>query len=158
MEFVVCPAGEKEHKAAIAEAILGALPDWFGIETATREYVQQSQYLNFWAAYTAERAVGFISLRHHTRYAFEIFCMGVLPDFHRHGIGRSLLLACENYCQESGAEFLTVKTLDASNPNASYAKTRQFYRAMEFRPLEVFPTLWGPANPCLYMIKSLSHA
>lgn len=66
--------------------------------------------------------------------------MGILPGYHRQGIGSLLVAAAEHYCGEHGAEFFTVKTLDASAANAAYAKTRQFYLAQGFRPLEVFPT------------------
>ncbi len=44
-------------------------------------------------------------------------------------------------------EFLQVKTLSAKHPDAGYGRTRQFYLAMGFRPLQEFPTLWGEANP-----------
>lgn len=41
------------------------------------------------------------------------------------------------------------------DPDPGYVKTRAFYQARGFVSLEVFPTLWGPANPALQMIKSL---
>jgi len=37
-----------------------------------------------------------------------------------------------------------------------YAATRRFYEAIAFEPIEVFPALWGPDNPCLLMLKGLS--
>jgi len=54
-----------------------------------------------------------------------------------------------------GKEFLTVKTLADTHPDEGYAGTRRFYLAMGFKPLEVFPTLWDEANPCLLMVKRL---
>ena len=56
---------------------------------------------------------------------------------------------------EIPAAVLQVKTLSESHPDAGYAKTRAFYRAMGFHPLEEFKTLWGEANPCLLMVKKL---
>jgi hypothetical protein len=56
----------------------------------------------------------------------------------------------------SGVEFLQVKTLSASHPDEGYARTRAFYLARGFRPLEEFPHLWSPGNPALQLIKSLN--
>lgn len=54
-----------------------------------------------------------------------------------------------------GVRYLTVKTLSSSNNDLFYAKTREFYRAMGFLPLEEFKTLWNEENPCLMLIKSI---
>lgn len=149
MTYRVSEIDDTRRKRAITNGVLRALPDWFGIEESIVEYVEKSDGMMFWAAYAAERPVGFLSLLQHNAYTFEIYCMGILQEFHHRGIGRALVQAGENYCTAQGAEFLTVKTLDESRPDDGYAKTRQFYLAMGFRPLEVFPTLWDEANPCL---------
>ena len=98
-------------------------------------------------------AVGFLTLKRHSPYAAEIYVMGVRPEAHRLGIGRALLQQAEAYLQEQGVEYLQVKTLSATHPDPGYTKTRSYYQAMGFRPLEEFPTLWDEANPCLMMIK-----
>ena len=54
-----------------------------------------------------------------------------------------------------GVEFLQVKTLSPAHPDEGYVKTRAFYFAYGFRPLEEFPTLWDPDNPALQMIKTV---
>ena len=54
-----------------------------------------------------------------------------------------------------GARFLTVKSLTTSNDDPNYARTRLFYEAIGFLPIEEFPTLRGPENPCLLMLLSL---
>ncbi len=146
------------ERRAVADVILRALPDWFGIESAIVDYVEQvaqTEDMWFWAARRASRPVGFLSLRRHNAYTAEVHCMGLLEEFHRRGIGAALVRTAEGRAQAQGMEFLTVKTLDASHPDAGYAKTRAFYAAMGFRPLEVFPTLWGEENPCVFMAKSL---
>jgi 8-oxo-dGTP diphosphatase len=79
--------------------------------------------------------------------------MGIHPDFHRRGIGRSLVAAAEEYALELGVEYIQVKTLDTSHPSLEYARTRTFYESLGFRPLEVFPDLWDEENPCLLMVK-----
>jgi ribosomal protein S18 acetylase RimI-like enzyme len=79
----------------------------------------------------------------------------VYRQYHRYGVGRAMLLAAENYLRDLGVQYLQVKTLSDSHPDEGYAKTRAFYQAMGFHPLEEFKTLWGEANPCLLLIKQL---
>ena len=81
--------------------------------------------------------------------------MGVLVEYHRKGIGRNLVAACEKLCREKKQEYLTVKTLAESRESKSYEKTRQFYLSLGFKPIEIFPTLWDEDNPCLLMVKCI---
>ena len=99
---------------------------------------------------------GFASLRVHTGFAAEIHIIGVKRRHHRRGAGRALIGAAERFCASRGLAFLTVKTLAPSHPSPHYAATRRFYEALGFVPIEVLPTLWGAANPCLLMLRSLS--
>ena len=130
-----------------------ALPEWFGIEEATRQYIQDIDALPTFLALTNGEAVGFLTLRQHTAYAAEIHVMGVRPEMHQRGVGKTLLDKAETYLQKQSVEYLQVKTLSPAHPDRGYAHTRAFYLAMGFRPLEELPTLWGPGNPCLQMIK-----
>ena len=66
-----------------------------------------------------------------------------------------MLCRAERHLGKRGFEYLQVKTLSERHPDLNYARTRAFYSAMGFRPLEEFPELWGEKNPCLQMIKSL---
>jgi hypothetical protein len=50
---------------------------------------------------------------------------------------------------------MQVKTLGPSRLDEHYAKTRAFYEAMGFRPLEEFKQIWDENNPCLVMVKRL---
>jgi len=85
----------------------------------------------------------------------DIFSIGVLEQFHRHGIGRNLIKAAEQFCIDNGYLFLTVKTLDSSAEYEPYERTRAFYAGMRFIPLEVFTSFWNEENPCLFMAKWL---
>jgi len=149
------PISNPSTKSAICRGIFADLPAWFGIPESTAMYVDGVQDKPFFAAYIDGEAVGFVSLAIHNKYTAEIYVMGIKPTHHRHGLGRQLVAACEQYCIEHHMEFLTVKTLDEKNPDEGYRKTRLFYEAMGFRPLEVFPTLWDEANPCLFLAKWL---
>lgn len=61
----------------------------------------------------------------------------------------------ERWVLERGPRYLQVKTLDVSAHSPEYEETRGFCRRMGFEPIEVFPTLWSPRNPCLQMLKAL---
>ena len=144
-----------DTKSAICDQILHSLPDWFEIEESIVGYVQAVRTMQLFAAYVDNKPVGFIALKKHNPYTSEISVMGIISQYHRQGIGRELVARCETACRQEQQIFLTVKTLDSSREDASYAKTRAFYEAMGFIPLEVFPTFWDEANPCLFLAKYL---
>ena len=143
------------EKSKLCNGILRALPGWFGVEQSIVEYVQAVADMPFYAAEENGEFVGFVAIKVHNADTCEVCVMGVLPQHHRHGVGRELIEACEAYGRSHGMTFLTVKTLDASRPDEGYARTRRFYTAMGFKPLEVFPLLWDEANPCLFMAKCI---
>ena len=147
--------GPSFETAALCVPILRALPGWFGIEAAVMQYAREIDHLLTWLASDAARVCGFVSIKQHTPYAAEIYVMGVLPDRHRIGIGRALLLHLQAWLRQQEVEYLQVKTLGPSHPDPNYAKTRAFYVAMDFRPMEEIPQIWGDQNPCLIMIKKL---
>ena len=60
----------------------------------------------------------------------------------------------EAYLRDRGVEYLQVKTLGPSRPDAGYERTRGFYEARGFVPLEELHDLWD-ANPCLLLVKRL---
>jgi GNAT superfamily N-acetyltransferase len=140
-----------EARAALCRSVLGALPQWFGIEEAVRDYVRDVAGLPMLAVGTD----GFLALRLHTEAAAEIHVMGVVPERQGEGIGTALVEAAEELLRGGGVEFLQVKTLGPSHPSEHYAATRRFYAARGFRPLEELTAIWGEANPCLIMVKHL---
>ncbi|MDD9967751.1 MAG: GNAT family N-acetyltransferase [Myxococcales bacterium] len=142
------------QKADICRSTLEALPDWFGIPEALEEYVRASSSMPMLAAFEDSRAVGFVSLAVHFGNACEIYVMGVLQERHRSGIGRALVTASEAFARDRGCALMTVKTVGPSREDEDYRKTRKFYLAMGFLPIEEFPNLW-PGNPCLFLAKPL---
>jgi len=100
--------------------------------------------------------VGFISLKPHNEFAVEIYVMAVRPEWHRRGIGRKLVQAVDHHAKERGVKFITVKTLSSKVGYEPYEKTRQFYSSVGFVPIEEFPNLWGPENPAVMQLKSVS--
>ena len=144
-----------EGRGALCEELLRALPDWFGIEEAVRRYAEEVERMECLAAYEDGEAAGFLALKRHGQYASEIHVMAVRPGLHRRGIGRLLVEAAESSLRRRGTEFLTVKTLSPARESPEYARTRAFYEALGFRPVEEFPDLWGPANPAVLYVKRL---
>lgn len=153
MDF--CIRAAELEQGAECEVILRSLPEWFGIESVLKAYVGQVYRLPTYLVLADERVVGFLSVEKHFSESAEIHVMGILPEFHRMGIGRALLKKAESDLVTQGVKFLQVKTLSQSNPDKNYAKTREFYLSMGFMPLEEMPELWGAENPCLILIKSL---
>jgi GNAT superfamily N-acetyltransferase len=143
------------YSSQICEIILRELPDWFGIEEAVVDYIKAAAQLPTLVARVNETDAGFLVIKQHNTYAAEIYVMGVLPEYHHQGVGRALVQRAESYLRLMGVEYLQVKTLAATHPDPFYARTRAFYEALGFRPLEVLPTLWNAENPCVIMVKAL---
>lgn len=148
---------EAEEKATISAEILEYLPQWFGIPEATEWYVEASRHLPMLVAYAADRPVGFLCLDESSSSTLEIIVMGILPDFHRQGIGRRLIEEAKIWVASQDYVYLQVKTLAESHPDQYYSGTREFYHSMGFLDVEVFQNLWGPENPCLLMIMKVPY-
>jgi GNAT superfamily N-acetyltransferase len=144
-----------ERNRRVAERVLRALPQWFGLEEPVIEYIADAAVLPTFIASEGSADVGFLTLKPFGAAAVEITAMGVLPDLHRHGYGRALVAAAEAHAREDGRAIIHVKTLGSSHPSESYGRTRRFYDALGFIPIEETTAFWGPANPCLVMVKSL---
>ena len=157
MAFELREIIEKNKKTEICNAILRALPNWFGNELAIVDYTDQVRDMPFLAAFVDGAPVGFVAIKEHNQYTAEVCVMGIITGYHRQGIGSIMIRWCEEYCLANGKEFLTVKTLDESRASKSYEKTRQFYLAIGFKPLEVFPLYWDKDNPCLFLVKCINH-
>lgn len=144
-------------QAAICAPILKALPDWFGVESALRQYILDIDNLPTLLALQTplNYPLGFLSLKTHTPSAAEIYVMGVLPELRGRGIGRALVQAGIAHLRAQGIEYLQVKTLGPSREDASYAATRAFYQSLGFCPLEEFKQIWDADNPCLIMVQRL---
>ena len=139
----------------VCEPILRALPDWFGIEDSLVQYVKDADTMPTMLVKDGDDVVGFLTIKKHFPESADIHCMGILPKYHRTGTGRVLIQALENHLRDEGVKILQVKTVSEDRECDAYAKSRAFYEAVGFIPLEVFPTLWDEANPCLVLVKAL---
>ena len=138
------------ERSRLCEQVLRDLPDWFGIEEATAAYIADVAALPTFAI--GDDAL--LSLKLHTPRAAEVFVMGVRRARHGRGLGTALLRAAEEYLLARNVEYLQVKTLGPSHPDEGYARTRAFYEARGFVPLEELHDLWE-TNPCLLLVKRL---
>lgn len=144
------------HTSAQCAPILRSLPEWFGIPEAVAHYIDRIEQLPTFLAQSDGATIGFMSVLRHFPHAAELYVLAVLPEWHRRGVGRALLTAAEAWLSGNGVEYLQVKTLGPSRPNDAYDRTRGFYEAQGFRPLEELTAIWGESNPCLILVKRLA--
>lgn len=144
------------NRAAV-ESILGDLPQWFGRPESNAEYAAAGERLPGYLATTPEgEDIGFVLIEQHFPQTAEVHVMAVTERWHRRGVGRALIGAVEADLCAAGTRVLTVKTLGFADPDEGYRRTRDFYLALGFLPLEEFPDFWGPGTPCLFLAKSLA--
>jgi len=143
--------------AAGCEAVLRSLPDWFGLEEAIVEYREEAERRPTWVARApgADEVVGFVTLLRHFPASGEILCLALRREWHGRGIGRALVEQVESEIAADGATYLQVKTLGPSRECEPYARTRRFYEACGFCPLQETTAFWGEENPTLLMVKRL---
>lgn len=151
MNIALATPGSSAH----CEAVLRSLPAWFGIESAIRQYVVDTQVHPTLVCQAGSLFVGFVTVRQHFEHAFELHCLAVHASWRGKGHGRALLEAVESWVRAQGGRFIQVKTIAASHPSPEYAETRSFYVKAGYVPLEVFPRLWSKSNPCLQLVKAL---
>jgi GNAT superfamily N-acetyltransferase len=143
------------HWPDAVAALLRDLPEWFGIEASVLAYIEAARTLPSVAALAGDGVVGVCLIRGHTDVAAEIELLAVRRDLHRTGIGRQLLARVEADAAADGVRLLQVKTFGPSGESVEYERTRAFYRACGYLPLEERTDTWGPENPCLISVKPL---
>jgi GNAT superfamily N-acetyltransferase len=142
-------------KAEVCEPILRSLPAWFGIEEAIVQYMADIDHLPTFLVHEAGEVIGFLTIKQHYPTSAEVLVMGIRQNAHRQGMGRALMHQAQRWLKNQGVKYLQVKTLGPSRSDENYDKTRAFYLAMGFTPLEELPQIWDEKNPCLILIKRL---
>jgi len=147
---------------ATVARLLASLPHWFGIESSNRAYIAAARELPTYLVRPADspdaRPVGVLLGQRHFRESAEIHLLAVAPELHRQGVGRALVAALMTDLLADGCELLQVKTLGPSRLDEGYALTRLFYASLGFLPLEERTDIWGPDNPCLFMVMPLTQS
>lgn len=144
-------------KSVYANEVLQKLPRWFGNKQALEDYVAKVAELPYWAALNKENiCVGFLAVKIHYGNTGDIFVCGVLPEYHRNGIGKALYGIAEAYLIKNGCKYVVVKTLSDVVNYEPYAQTRDFYKSVGFDPLITLTEMWDEENPCLIMLKKIT--
>lgn len=143
-----------KEKEMISRTILEALPDWFGIPEVREEYIVNSVNQQLFAAVKEEKTIGFLCLKQTGKDTVEVSVMGVLKEFHRHGIGRKLFMKAREKAIKDGFSFIQVKTVQMGQYD-NYDNTNKFYISLGFKEFEIFPTLWDEWNPCQVYVMAL---
>ncbi len=143
-----------EEKKTVARLVLEALPDWFGVPESTENYISQSTRWEMFADYDNEKPVGFVCLKETGKDTIELAVMGVLKEYHRKGIGKTLFEAAKKAAKDKGYSFMQVKTVQMGKYK-EYDNTNMFYISLGFKELEVFPTLWDERNPCQVYVMAI---
>jgi N-acetylglutamate synthase-like GNAT family acetyltransferase len=133
-------------------SILAELPEWFGLPQSNAEYAERAEREQAWVAEENGNALGLVVLADPGFSAIDIHLLAVRRRAHRRGVGNALVQHALAETRALGRPYLTVKTRGPSLPYEPYEKTRAFYEAVGFAPLEEFTSIWGPENPCLIMI------
>ena len=85
----------------------------------------------------------------------ELDGLGGRPEQHRTAIGRRLIEHVEQHALTPETQLLHMKTLAPTHTDENYAKTRAFWQALGFIPMDSH-LLWGEENPCLVMVKPIT--
>lgn len=149
---------DNSEKKYICNCILEQLPDYFGIESARKEYasntVDQKMYV---AECEQNQILGFVSLKATSEDCLEIAVIGVLSSYHGKGIGSKLITTSIRHACKNGYKYLQVKTV-AEGYYQQYDLTNKFYQKTGFSKLEIIDNLWGPKYPCqIYIQVTKNH-
>ncbi len=119
-------------------------------------YIRESVDQPFFACYADGQAAGFLCLKETGKATAELAVMGILPAFHRHGLGRALFDRARAHAVSCGYSFLQVKTVQMGRYEI-YDRTNKFYLSLGFQEFEVFPTLWDAHNPCQVYVMAIGN-
>ena len=145
---------DKEEKMRIARLILESLTEWFEVNETREQYIKDSKDFIMIAAFEDDKPIGFICLKETGKETAELAVMGVLKEYHRTGIGKSLFKKAKEIAIQKGYSFMQVKTVKMG-VYEDYDRTNLFYLALGFKEFEVIPLLWDEANPCQIYVMSL---
>lgn len=145
---------DASQKKAISREILEALHDWFEVDESREQFIAESADQPFFAAIENDKPVGFLCLKQTGKETVELAVMGVLKEYHRHGLGRQLFDAAKAEAAKQGYEFMQVKTVQMGYYD-DYDRTNKFYLSLGFKELEVIECIWGKENPCQIYVMSL---
>lgn len=144
--------------ADACDAIIGGLPEWFGMDEGIAECAAAVRIQRGLVAEVDGAVVGFVTHRLHYPHAAELTWLAVSRGAQRQGHGRELVQALARDLTGAGVRHLTVRTLSDRSDDEHYARTRAFYAATGFVPLLDLPELWDAENPAMVFVRDLDSA
>jgi ribosomal protein S18 acetylase RimI-like enzyme len=144
--------------ADVCDAIIGGLPEWFGMDEGIAECAAAVRIQRGLVAEVDGAVVGFVTHRLHYPHAAELTWLAVSRGAQRQGHGRELVEALARDLTGAGVRHLTVRTLSDRSDDEHYARTRAFYGATGFVPLLDLPELWDAENPAMVFVRDLDSA
>ncbi len=146
-----------DDREAILEIANALHPEWFtelGIEDIAKD-LQIEQAL---VAVDDERVVGFViyCVAKDGKTA-ELSWIAVRPELHRRGIGRAMIEVLQAILTEQGILALEVSTVAPTIEREPYARTLNFYSAMDFSYVRIDKEWYATGVDRLLLRKILSR-
>jgi ribosomal protein S18 acetylase RimI-like enzyme len=123
--------------------------EWFGIEYL-KDYLKYGYVL---VAKEGEKLMGasIIGMQNPLIWVdgkkYEIFALGVLPEYRNRGIGKELVLKSEEVARDNGAENVILDTHELM------PATREFYKELGYKEIGTLEGYYGNGNAVFYMKK-----
>jgi len=107
-------------------------------------------------AYHENIMVGFVAFKELNDQTVELKWLAIEPKYQNQGTGTLLVNEGVTLLPKKYA-ICEMKTLSEIDPDLQYARTRKFYKKLEFIPLETISPYpdWGKDNPCQIFVKIL---
>ena len=131
------------------------LPDYFN-EKGLLQISKDVKRHHLFGVFIGKKMVGFATYKKVNRDVLEITWLGISLEFQRRGIGGKLVQESLRQMRNK-YKLCIVKTLADSDSSKPYKKTRAFYKAIGFIPLEPISPYpgWDSDNPCQIFVKPL---
>lgn len=106
--YTVVQLNDSLTKSVYTKEVLQKLPEWFGNKQALDDYIKKVAELPFWAPLNKDKnCVGFFTVKTHYDRTGDVFVCGVLPEYHRNGIGKALYTTAEAYLIKTAVNTLS---------------------------------------------------
>jgi GNAT superfamily N-acetyltransferase len=92
-----------------------------------------------------------IALDYHFGLTCNIWLLGVMPQFHRRGIGAELIACAEREARLRGCRQLAVETVSPRMNSPEYEITRRFYQRLDFIPFVEFEP--APSDHMMWLMR-----
>jgi ribosomal protein S18 acetylase RimI-like enzyme len=144
----------KTEDSFSAYEIAKQLPDFFDAR-GLEQIKTDTQSHELFGAFDENKMLGFVVYKEINPETIEMAWIGVSPDAQTKGVGTKLV-------EESLGKFSSkykvceVKTLSEIDSYGPYKKTREFYKKLNFIPIETISPYpgWGD-NPCQIFVRFL---